>query len=70
MSDSPQKLVLLGSAMRSPAAVAALLSDAHPGQRLVARTATTRRRHMGKYFLAWLLGVPAVVLVLIYFFMR
>jgi hypothetical protein len=25
---------------------------------------------MGKYFLAWLLGVPAVVLVLIYFFMR
>jgi hypothetical protein len=25
---------------------------------------------MGKYFLAWLLGVPALVLVLIYFFMR
>jgi hypothetical protein len=25
---------------------------------------------MGKYFLAWLLGVPAVVLVLIYFFMH
>jgi hypothetical protein len=23
---------------------------------------------MGKYFLAWLLGVPAIVLVLIYFF--
>ncbi len=25
---------------------------------------------MGKYFLAWLLGVPGVVLLLIYFFMR
>lgn len=25
---------------------------------------------MGKYFLAWLLGIPAVVLVLIYFFMN
>jgi len=23
---------------------------------------------MGKYFIAWLLGVPAIVLVLIYFF--
>jgi len=23
---------------------------------------------MGKYFLAWLLGVPAIVLVIIYFF--
>jgi hypothetical protein len=25
---------------------------------------------MGKYFLGWLLGVPVVVLVLIYFFMN
>lgn len=25
---------------------------------------------MGKYFLAWLLGVPAFVLVLIYFFVH
>jgi hypothetical protein len=25
---------------------------------------------MGKYFLAWLLGVPAIVLILIYFFMH
>jgi len=23
---------------------------------------------MGKYFIAWLLGVPAIVLVIIYFF--
>jgi len=23
---------------------------------------------MGKYFLAWLLGVPAIVLVVLYFF--
>jgi hypothetical protein len=33
------------------------------------------RRHigatnMGKYFLAWLLGVPGVILLLIYLFMR
>jgi len=25
---------------------------------------------MGKYFLAWILGVPAVVLVAVYFFMH
>jgi len=25
---------------------------------------------MGKYFLAWVLGVPAVVLVAVYFFMH
>jgi len=25
---------------------------------------------MGKYFLAWLMGVPAVVLVILYFFFR
>ena len=25
---------------------------------------------MGKYFLAWIMGVPAIVLVLIYFFMH
>jgi len=25
---------------------------------------------MGKYFLAWLLGVPAFVLVILYFFFR
>ena len=25
---------------------------------------------MGKYFLGWLLGVPAVVLVVLYFFFR
>jgi hypothetical protein len=27
-----------------------------------------RRQIMGKYVLAWLLGVPAIVLVVIYFF--
>ena len=27
-----------------------------------------RSRIMGKYFLAWILGVPAIVLVLIYMF--
>jgi len=25
---------------------------------------------MGKYFLAWLLGVPGIILVLLYFFFR
>jgi hypothetical protein len=30
----------------------------------------TSENGMGKYFLAWLLGVPAIVLVLIYFFMH
>jgi len=29
-----------------------------------------RRMAMGKYFIAWLLGVPAFVLVLIYLFMH
>jgi hypothetical protein len=27
-------------------------------------------KHMGKYFLAWVLGVPATVLVLVYFIMH
>jgi hypothetical protein len=30
----------------------------------------SRRTAMGKYFLAWLLGVPAIVLVLIYLFLH
>jgi len=30
----------------------------------------TSEGEMGKYFLAWLLGVPAIVLVLVYFFMH
>jgi hypothetical protein len=29
----------------------------------------THKEHiMGKYFLAWIMGVPAIVLVLLYFF--
>jgi len=28
------------------------------------------RQIVGKYFLAWLLGVPGLVLVLLYFFFR
>jgi len=28
------------------------------------------RQIMGKYLLAWLLGVPGIVLVLLYFFLR
>ena len=29
-----------------------------------------KEHHMGKYFIAWLLGVPGIVLVLLYFFFR
>jgi hypothetical protein len=29
---------------------------------------STRRAFMGKYFLAWILGVPGIVLVLLYLF--
>jgi hypothetical protein len=32
------------------------------------RTTFERSTIMGKYFLAWILGVPAIVLVLIYLF--
>ena len=47
-----------------------------PGLPLNGNGVNTNERHndeenaMGKYFLAWLLGVPAIVLVLIYFFMH
>ena len=30
----------------------------------------TKEIVMGKYFLGWLLGVPAIVLVVLYFFFR
>lgn len=30
----------------------------------------TKENVMGKYFLGWLLGVPAIVLVVLYFFFR
>lgn len=33
-------------------------------------SSTMQERTMGKYVLAWILGVPAIVLVLIYFFFR
>jgi hypothetical protein len=29
-----------------------------------------QERDMGKYFVAWLLGVPALVLVVLWFFFR
>lgn len=34
----------------------------------VSAAANVKEKIMGKYFIAWLLGVPAVVLVLLYFF--
>lgn len=36
--------------------------------RVVSAAANVKEKIMGKYFVAWLLGVPAVVLVLLYFF--
>jgi hypothetical protein len=33
-------------------------------------TSTDEARHMGKYIIAWILGVPAFVLVIAYFFFR
>jgi hypothetical protein len=34
------------------------------------RRCTTKENVMGKYFLGWLLGVPVVVLVVLYYFFR
>jgi hypothetical protein len=35
---------------------------------LAHRPSLHRRNTMGKYFLAWLLGVPGIVLLLVYLF--
>jgi hypothetical protein len=37
-------------------------------ERIVSARNHSRRLAMGKYVLAWLLGVPAIVLVVIYLF--
>lgn len=34
------------------------------------RTMNTRRIPMGKYFIGWILGVPVIVLVIIYILMN
>jgi hypothetical protein len=34
------------------------------------RTRATKENTMGKYFLAWICGVPAFVLVLVYLFVH
>jgi len=56
------------------------LHDAGVADRLILRTPCispgrltslwNKEQAMGKYFLAWILGVPAFVLVLIYFFVH
>jgi len=33
-------------------------------------TSNNRRNDMGKYLIGWVLGVPAIVLVILYFFFR
>ena len=40
-----------------------------PG-RTVAPSKLLSEANMGKYFLGWILGVPAIVLVVLYFFFR
>jgi hypothetical protein len=44
--------------------------DSLPIRCPVRQRTISRRTLMGKYFLAWLLGVPAIVLVLIYLFLH
>lgn len=66
MSDSSQKHLVLASKPFHHATVE---------RRKFIGASTSRQDSneedvMGKYFLGWLLGVPAVVLVLIYFFMN
>jgi hypothetical protein len=46
--------------------VAPMCRSAHEGQRLLAVGQLNRRSIVGKYVLAWLLGVPAFVLVIVY----
>lgn len=69
MSDSPEKHPVLAFSVPGWVVAHVPFFRRVPVQGLLTGSATTRRRQMGKYFLAWLLGVPAVVLVLIYFFM-
>jgi hypothetical protein len=54
-----------GARTRSP--------TAHPRARLLPAHAVHQPTEiiiMGKYFLAWILGVPGIVLVVLYFFFR
>ena len=37
---------------------------------VIAASGAKRRNVMGKYLVGWLLGVPVIVLVIIYFFMH
>lgn len=66
MSDSLQKHPVL--AFR-PSGGAVFNAHAQPAVRLI-NMHDNEENVMGKYFLGWLLGIPAVVLVLIYFFMH
>jgi hypothetical protein len=56
-TDSPASAPL-----NSPASTVAALS--------ARQSKTLKEKTMGKYFLAWILGVPAAVLVLIYVLMH
>jgi hypothetical protein len=69
MSDSSGKHPVLAL---SPSGNA-VFGFARPAAQPVGHTSrhdNNKEGMMGKYFLGWLLGVPAVVLVLIYFFMN
>lgn len=66
MSDSLQKHPVLAF---SPSGSTVIKAHARPAVRSINKH-DNEEDVMGKYFLGWLLGIPAVVLVLIYFFMH
>jgi hypothetical protein len=70
MSDSLKKYRVLAFGKLECANESLIVSSALSGQYQTDKHHKDTEDAMGKYFLAWLLGVPAVVLVLIYFFMH
>jgi hypothetical protein len=70
MSDSLKKHPVLGFTYRTTCSTEFIFLIALSGQGRTDRHHNDKEDVMGKYFLAWLLGVPAIVLILIYFFMH
>ena len=70
MSDSLKKHQVLAFAKLDDANESLIVSSTSSGRDQTDKHHKDTENAMGKYFLAWLLGIPAVVLVLIYFFMH
>ena len=70
MSDSYEKHLVLASKAFWNASAGRRSPVTYPVGALSSRHHNDKEDVMGKYFLGWLLGVPAIVLVLIYFFMN